>query len=225
MENIFSPNIVGIVGNPSLGGKELPLSVNLAGANWGQYYLKKLVRFKEGRRGEGPSWEGRGEDMTTHEAGVPITDREWWAGRWALCEVTLEREDGNRLVLADAVAAVSREKRIVSTALTGRDGTVKEYINDGDWTVSIVAGVQAVRDGAIADEWPGEELRELCKYLDEPGALRVHSAFLDIFGITHIVVKGRSVTQMTEQNYQAVSISAVSDEEYEIYSNEYSTGE
>ena len=182
---------------------------------------KNLVRFKQGRQGEAPSWEGRGNDITTHEAGVPITDKGWWAGRWVLCELTLEREDGSRLTLADAVAAVSREKRIVSTALTGRDGTVKEYINDGDWAVNIVVGVQAVRDGVIADEWPGDEVRELCKYLDEPGALRVHSAFLDIFGITRIVIKRRSVTQTTEQNYQAVSISAVSDEEYEIYSNEY----
>lgn len=184
---------------------------------------KNLVRFKQGRHGEAPSWEGRGNDITTQETGVPITDKGWWAGRWALCELTLEREDGSRLTLADAVAAVSREKRIVSTALTGRDGTVKEYINDGDWAVNIVAGVQAVRDGVIADEWPGDELRELMKYLDEPGALRVHSAFLDIFGITRIVVKSRSVTQTTEQNYQAVSISAVSDEEHDIYSDEYGT--
>lgn len=182
---------------------------------------KNLVRFKEGRQGEAPNWDGRGNDINTHEAGVPITDKEWWAGRWALCEVTLEREDGSRMALADAVASVSREKRIVSTALTGRNGTVKEYINDGDWAVNIVVGVQAVRNGVIADEWPGDEVRELCKYLDEPGAIRVHSAFLEIFGITRIVIKSRSVTQTTEQNYQAVSISAVSDEEYEIYSNEY----
>lgn len=186
---------------------------------------KNLVRFKQGRQGQAPNWEGRGNDITTHEAGVPITDKEWWAGRWTLRELTLEREDGGRLALADAVAAVSREKRIVSTALTGRDGTVKEYINDGDWAVNIVVGVQAVRDGVIADEWPGDELMELCKYLDEPGALRVHSAFLEIFGITRIVIKSRSVTQTTEQNYQAVSISAVSDEEYEIYSNEYGTAQ
>lgn len=206
---------------PNNRGSFIPVAIDLAAASWGQYLAKNLVRFKQGRQGEAPSWEGRGNDITTHEAGVPITDKGWWAGRWVLCELTLEREDGSRLTLADAVAAVSREKRIVSTALTGRDGTVKEYINDGDWAVNIVVGVQAVRDGVIADEWPGDEVRELCKYLDEPGALRVHSAFLDIFGITRIVIKSRSVTQTTEQNYQAVSISAVSDEEYEIYSNEY----
>lgn len=208
---------------PGNRGSFIPVAIDLAAASWGQYLAKNLVRFKQGRQGEAPSWEGRGNDITTHEAGVPITDKGWWAGQWVLCELTLEREDGSRLTLADAVAAVSREKRIVSTALTGRDGTVKEYINDGDWAVNIVVGVQGVRDGVIADEWPGDEVRELCKYLDEPGALRVHSAFLDIFGITRIVIKSRSVTQTTEQNYQAVSISAVSDEEYEIYSNEYGT--
>lgn len=206
---------------PGTAGSFIPIAIDLAAASWGQYLAKNLVRFKQGRRGEAPSWEGRGNNITAGAAGIPITDRSWWAGRWALCEVTLEREDGSRLVLADAVAAVSREKRIVSTALTGRDGTVKEYINDGDWAINMVVGIQAVRDGVIADEWPDDELRELCKYLDEPGALKVHSAFLDIFGITRIVVKSRSVSQTTEQNYQAVSISAVSDEEYEIYSNEY----
>lgn len=208
---------------PGNRGSFIPVAIDLVAASWGQYLAKNLVRFKQGRQGEAPSWEGRGNDIATHEPGVPITDKGWWAGRWVLCELTLEREDGSRLTLADAVAAVSREKRIVSTALTGRDGTVKEYVNDGDWAVNIniVVGVQAVRNGVIADEWPGDELRELCKYLDEPGVLRVHSAFLDIFGITRIVIKSRSVTQTTEQNYQAVSISAVSDEEYEIYSNEY----
>lgn len=176
---------------------------------------KKLIRFKE--LGGSPERDG----ITVHEIGQPITDPEYWEGRWVLCPLRLERENGVGLTFADAVAAASREHRIISTALTGRDGTVKEYINDGDWAVNIVVGVQAVRDGVIADEWPGDEVRELCKYLDEPGALRVHSAFLDIFGITRIVIKSRSVTQTTEQNYQAVSISAVSDEEYEIYSNEY----
>ena len=33
--------------------------------------------------------------------------------------------------------------------------------------------------------------------------------------------KNYAATQMTEANYQAVSISAVSDEDCEIYSNEY----
>lgn len=206
---------------PGKWGAHLPIAIDLAAASWGQYLLKNLVRFKQGRTGQAPNWEGHGGNMTAGRAGVPITDKSYWVGRYVLCELTLEREDGSRLVLADAVAAVSRERRIVSTALVGRDGTVKEYINEGDWAVNIVVGVQAMDGGQIVDEYPTEGLKELRKYLDEKRSLRVHSAFLDVFGITRLVVKNYSATQTTEQNYQAVSISAVSDEEVEIYSREY----
>lgn len=185
---------------------------------------KKLVRFGEGRKGEAPSWEGRGENLTAGAVGVPVTDREWWEGRWVLCPVRLRAttESGTlELELADAVAAVSRERRIVSTALTGRDGTVKEYINEGDWSVNLVVGVQPTENGEIVDEWPSEELRELRRILDVKDRIEIVSEFLKVFDITHIVVKSYAATQMTEANYQAVSISAVSDEEYEIFSNEY----
>lgn len=141
-----------------------------------------------------------------------------------LCPVRLraQTESGTLEVeLPDAVAAVSRENRIVGTGLVGRDGTVKEYINTGDWAVNLVVGVQAVRDGVIADEYPGDELRELRQLLDTKAAIEVHSEFLAIFDITKIVIKNYAATQMTEANYQAVSISAVSDEDCEIYSNEY----
>lgn len=209
---------------PSLGGKKLPISIDLAAVSWGQHMAKKLVRFGEGRRGESPSWEGRGGEITAGRAGVPITDREYWEGRWVLCPLRLRAvtESGTlEAELADAVAAVSRERHIVSTALTGRDGTVKEYINEGDWAVNLVVGVQPTEDGEILDEYPAEALRELRKILDVKGAIEVQSEFLAVFDITKIVIKSYAATQMTEANYQAVSISAASDEDYEIFSNEY----
>lgn len=200
---------------------KLPVSISFMALGAAQFAAKSLVRFKPGRTGEAPSWEGRGADITTHEIGAPITDRSYWEGRYALCTLTLRREDGAELEITDAVAAVSRERRIVSTGLVGRDGTVKEYINAGDWAVNIVVGVQALRGGVITDDYPDEEMRRLCEFLEEQKPLEVYSAFLDIFDITKIVIKSYSATQATESNYQAVSISAVSDEDYEIYSNEY----
>ena len=105
--------------------------------------------------------------------------------------------------------------------MVGRDGTVKEYINAGDWAVSIVVGLQSTSGGAIADEWPGDELRGVRKLLEAKETLRVHSEFLDALNIGRLVVRGYSVRQMTEGNYQVVEISAVSDEEYEIFSKDY----
>lgn len=200
---------------------KLPVSISFMAVGAAQFAAKSLIRFKPGRTGEAPSWEGRDADMTTYEVGAPITDRAYWEGRYALCTLIFRKEDGSELEITDAVAAVNRERRIVCTDLVGRDGTVKEYINEGDWAVNIVVGVQAVRGGVITDDYPDEELRRLREFLDEKKPLEVHSTFLDIFDITKIVIKSYSATQMTEANYQAVSISAVSDEDYEIYSNDY----
>jgi len=204
-----------IIPQPSLGGKKLPISIDLAAVSWAQHMAKKLVRFKE--LGAGPDRDG----VSGHEIGRPITDAAYWEGRWVLCPLRLERENGEGLTFADAVAAASREHRIVSTALTGRDGTVKEYINAGDWAVSIVLGLQSTEGGVIADEWPGTELREARKLLERKEALRVHSEFLDALNIGRLVVRSYAVRQMTEANYQVIEVSAVSDEDYEIFSNDY----
>lgn len=204
-----------IIPQPSLGGKKLPLSIDFAAVGWGVHELKRLVRFKE----IGGTADRDG--ILTHEVGQPITDTSIWEGRWVLCPLRIETERGEGLTLADAVAAVSREHRIVSTALTGRDGTVKEYINAGDWAVSLVVGVQATSGGVIEDRWPEDELRQLRKLLEVKEALRVHSAFLAAMNISRLVVKSYAVRQMTEANYQGVEITAVSDEEYDIFSNDY----
>lgn len=193
----------------------------MAAISRGLYETKRLVRFGPGRQGEAVSWEGRGEDIRTGAAGVPLTDRGWWEGRWVLCPLRIETEAGGGVTLEDAVVSVSRERRIVSTGLTGRDGTVKEYINEGDWGINIVIGLQGTEDGSPADVWPDERVRELRKLLEAKEALRVESAFLDVWNIGRMVVRGVSATQETESNYQTVRISAVSDEDYNIFSDDY----
>lgn len=51
--------------------------------------------------------------------------------------------------------------------MVGMDGTVKEYINEGDYQINIVVGVAAVRNGVIVDEYPEDGLRELRAFFDE----------------------------------------------------------
>ena len=141
-----------------------------------------------------------------------------------LCPLTLRAQTDSGLVqveLADAVAAVSREKRIVCTEVSGRDGTVKEYACDGDWNINIVVGVQPVQSGSITDDYPADELRLLRQILDSKQTVEVHSEFLSVFDIGEIVIRSYSVQQTTHQNYQAVNITAMSDDDYEIYSTEY----
>lgn len=206
---------------PNKAGAKIPVSIDLAAASWGQYALKKLIRFKEGRVNHHPGWEGRGQNINGQEVGVPITPINYWAGRYVLCGLTVETSKGTCMTFNDAIVAVSRENRIVCTPIVGRSGTVKEYINSDDWSINIILGVQKIEGGVIVDDYPTDELKTLYKILAEDEAMRVHSSFLDVFGIRQIVIKSYAITQTTELNYQAVNISALSDETVELKSVVY----
>lgn len=198
-----------------------PISISFVAAGAAIQAKGLLYRFKPSRAGQSPDWSNSGMQPVSRELGIPITDKSYWEGRYALCELTMQDEGGGRIVMSDAVVAVSRAKNIVTTQLVGRDGTVKEYINAGDYQLSILAGVAAVRDGVIVDEYPEDGLRELRAFLEGNTALQVHSAFLDIFDINRVVIRNYSLTQDTASNYQTLSIQALSDEEYSIYSTDY----
>ena len=180
-----------------------------------------LYRFQPSRTGQSPDWTRQDGQFPGEYPAVPITDRSFWEGRYALCTLTLEREDGERLEMNDAVVTLQRQRNIVSTPMVGMDGTVKEYINEGDYSIDIAVGIQAVSDGHIVDEYPSDGIRELRKFLDEKEALNVHSEFLDIFDITKMVVTEVKLTQNTASNYQTLAIKAVSDDDYNVYSTEY----
>lgn len=198
-----------------------PISLSFVAAGLASHVKYGLAGFKPSRTGLSPEWEGRGGNLMVSEARTPITTPSFWSGRWALCPLTIRNEDGKTRYFPDAVASVNREKRIVHTVVTGLDGTIKEYIGDGDWQINLVLGIQSSIGGEILDEYPSEELGYLMEMLDDPRPLRVHSAFLEIFDIDRIVVKKRSAIQTTESNYQSVEVSAVSDREYELWSKEY----
>lgn len=168
-----------------------------------------------------PRWAGRGGELQTATLGQPITDLDYWQGRYVHCPLTLRREDGRELVLPDAVVALSRAKYVVTTQVVGMSGTVKEYVSSGDYDLNIAVGIAAQDDDHIADRYPQEEIRLLREFLDEASPLTVHSSFLDLFEVNRIVIKSYSLTQQTESNYQDLVVSAMSDEEYNVYSTDY----
>ena len=180
-----------------------------------------IYRFQPARAGESPDWTTQDGSFPTEGPATPITDKSYWLGRYLLCTLTLERPDGERLEINDAVVKMNRQRNIVSTEVVGMDGTIKEYTNEGDWDMEIIVGIQAVRDGHIVDEYPLEGIAQLRKFLDEKEALNAYSEFLNIFDITKIVIKGVELTQNTASNYQALTIKALSDEDYNVYSTEY----
>lgn len=127
--------------------------------------------------------------------------------------------DGKEFIFNECIITLNIEKNIVTTALQGRNGTIKEYISDGDYNISIDAGVSTYtldykEDFDIA--YPIDAVAELKKFLSIPEALEVQSDFLEIFGIKSAVVKSFGLQQETHSNRQSINIQMLSDEPYEI---------
>lgn len=179
-----------------------------------------LYRFPGGGKGA-HSYSKEGRDFTPTSVGVPITDPSDWQGRYVLCPLLLRLEDGTELSIPDAVVAMTRIKQIVTTQVVGMTGTVKEYISDGDFDINISVGIQGLKDSKLADIYPEEGLRQLRPFLEVDKPIRVQSAFFDLFEINRLVIKGYSLTQATESDYQELSISALSDNEYNVFSTDY----
>lgn len=127
---------------------------------------------------------------------------------------------GKQIILEECILSVNQEKNIVTTALQGRNGTIKEYISDGDYQISAMAAVSSYKEKEgnyeASLEYPEDKIRQLTSLLSLPETLNVQSDFLEIFGIKSVVVTGFSLEQETHSNRQSISIQMLSDLPYEI---------
>lgn len=112
--------------------------------------------------------------------------------------------------LLQVLATLSRTKQVVQTSVQGRNGTVKEYISAGDYSITL--------QGAIFDsnktKYPADAVKTLVRLLDAAESLKVVSPYLnDIFDIHYLVVLSYDMPQEAGfQHKQAFSIKAVSDD-------------
>jgi hypothetical protein len=122
------------------------------------------------------------------------------------------------LTLADPIVQVSRETVIVSTSIQGRSGQVKEYIGNGDFTISF-KGVLAspVDDGRVARNYPTTQVEALRNMCTDGKTLEVVCYLLQPLGIKNVVVKKLSLPPMTGYtNLQAYELECVSDDPIEL---------
>jgi hypothetical protein len=111
--------------------------------------------------------------------------------------------------LDTALIDVSLEKNIVRTQVQGRNGTVKEYISDGDYII----GIKALLVSPNASLSPESAMRKLINLFSVPDSLPIKSDFLQLFSIYRIVIEKPSFKQVQGfNNMIAVEFSAYSDE-------------
>ncbi|MDY3337789.1 DUF6046 domain-containing protein [Riemerella anatipestifer] len=163
----------------------------------------------------------RKEEGFTFSEADKLLNKQW------LTSLKIILNGNDEFIFNEVVMSVTQERNIVTTPLQGRDGTIKEFISNGDYVITVDAGVMEGQkqvdneDDEVSFQIPGNtypnaELERLRKILTLPKAIEVHSEFLKIFGITSAVVKSFSLVQETHSNRQSIQIQMLSDTPYEI---------
>lgn len=111
----------------------------------------------------------------------------------------------------DILLNVSQSKKIITTEIQGRDGTVKEYIGLDDFQIQITG-----RLNGTYNVNPKELTRQLKIILSAGQPLEITSWYLQNLDITDIVIKDFNFGQ-TEGEYstQYFTINAMSDKRFE----------
>lgn len=134
-----------------------------------------------------------------------------WLGKTTLTRLFFKSKETEKIYeFEEAYVNVTRQKNIVETVVQGRDGTVKEFISNNDFSLDIEVAYSVEND----ERYPRDEMVAFHNLLEEKREVGVGSDFLNIFGIVEVVIKGYSVPQQTFSNRQKISIQAVSDKPY-----------
>ena len=108
--------------------------------------------------------------------------------------------------------SLSFPRNIVKTEIQGRDGTVKEYIGEGDAQISF-RGVITGTNGS----YPSDEVDDLLKVIKAPVAIPVICTFLNDKGIANVVFEDRTLDQEEGgYSYQTFTLQAISDTPQEL---------
>jgi hypothetical protein len=126
----------------------------------------------------------------------------------------------NGIIIDTVLISISQTKNIVTTPIQGRNGTVKEYVSDGDYQISI--------EGAIVsptNNYPESEVAELIQICKAPISIpadSIVSEFLSWFGIHSFVIESFDFPQVEGvRNMQRFNISAISDDPIELQKDEF----
>lgn len=135
-----------------------------------------------------------------------------YLGTPVFSDLILENGKGGVVYLGEALVSVSQVKNVIATPVVGRNGTIKEYVSDGDFAIKI-QGVLVSSDS----HYPKEAFADLLNVLKKPDAIAVTSWFLQQFGIFNLVITDYACPQAEGfENMQPFEISALSDTPIEL---------
>jgi len=126
---------------------------------------------------------------------------------------------GNFVRFDTVLMTVSQTKNIITTALQGRDGTVKEYVSNGDYVINLRGKIVNFTN-KYPDKFPTGidhcDVWTLTDILKVPNELDVVSSFLNMF-FNQMVITDFSMPQVEgRRNEQPFEINALSYTEIDL---------
>lgn len=141
---------------------------------------------------------------SSHFEGIPI-----------YMPLLLESVDGgDDYLLESSILEINRQRNIVVTNVQGNDSSVKEFINNGDYSITV--------SGLVCNKgvgYPKESIKELDKFLSHKGTVKIVHEVLNMLGIYEIVVMDYSFASTPLTNAQPYYFNALSEQPIELSKN------
>lgn len=154
------------------------------------------------------------ETIKVSSLGTPIVSNLVFAdGSYTINNQTVNFEG---IELDNVLVTINQSKNVVTTPVQGRNGTVKEFISDGDYIIKVTGYLFNDND----DTPPNRQIRILNEIFKAPISLSFRSEFLDKFGSFDLTITDYSFPQEAGfRNRQAFEFSALSDNPIELQLN------
>jgi len=121
------------------------------------------------------------------------------------------------LNLLDPLVSVDEPFNIITTPITGRKGSVKEYIGKGDYGVTIRGILATDIHAANRFEYPVAQVRELEQLANLGVAVPVSGNLQDVYGIKTLVIRNVRYEALAGfTNLQAYELECLSDDPIEL---------
>lgn len=186
-----------------------------------QAIKEKLLRVKD--------FDVEEPDMTSY-LGTPVFDpvRIVGGNYFALDDLSKTNpipypdDSGAELIIPTVIIEVSQTKNIITTAIQGKNGTVKEFVSDGDFAITLTGLIVGeniageVKD--LGNVYPIVDIKRLVTVCKVPDSITITSTFLnDVFGINDVTITDYNVPQLEgTRDMQPFTINMLSDSPIEL---------
>lgn len=115
-----------------------------------------------------------------------------------------------------ALLEITQPRYIIKTAIAGRNGTIKEYMSDGDYNIKL----RGVLYSKVANKIPREDITKFDILMTAPVALEIESDLLNCVGVYSVVCDRYTITQREGvRNVFDIDVDFISDTPSEIEEN------